>query len=70
MNQTEVELLALTPEPGRGKRQFDDLVTLQGAVEKIMKKYRASDYFEVKIEQLINRRQVPAYGQRPARVEE
>ncbi len=70
LKQAEAEILALPPQPGRGKRQFDDPLVLQQAIAAILTRYRASNYFDIELEQQISQRQVRAYKERPARTEE
>lgn len=62
--------LALTPPPGRGKRQFDDPVALQQAVDAILARYDVAEFLEVRSERQSTIRHVRAYRDRPARTEE
>lgn len=68
--QAEAEILALTPPPRPGKRQFDDHLALQQAIEAILSRYRVTDYFDVKLARQVTVRQVRAYGGRAARTEQ
>lgn len=70
LEQAEVEILALTPLPGRGKRQFDDPLALQQSIDAIVNHYRVGDYFDIELERQSTLRQVRAYKGRPARTEE
>ena len=47
LERAEEALLALTPPPGRGKRQWDDLEALQKAAHAILKKHRVQELLEV-----------------------
>ena len=69
LDKAEAELEGLTPPPGRGKRQYDDLEKLEQAKEKIMDKYKVSSYFTVTYEKQVTPREVRAYKDRPARTE-
>ncbi len=68
--QTEADLLALTPPPGRGKRQFKDEERLRQASEAIMQASQTTPFFELTLERQVTIRQVQAYGGNPARSEE
>jgi len=68
--QAEAKLLALTPPPGRGKRQCDDPLALQQAIEAILARYDVADFFEVEVERQVTIRPVRPYRNRPARTEE
>jgi transposase len=64
------KLLALTPAPGRGKRQYDELVPLQTEVEAILQQHRVAGLLQVTYERQVSQRQVRKYKDRPARIEE
>jgi len=64
------KLLALTPTPGRGKRQYDELAPLQAAAEAILQHHRVSGLLLPTYERQVNRRQVRKYKERPARIKE
>jgi len=68
--QAEAAILALTPPPGRGKRQFDDPQALQQAIEALLIRYKVADFLAVQSERQVTTRQLRAYGGRPARTEE
>ncbi len=68
--QAEAEILALTPRPGRGKRQFDDQLALQQAIQAILTRYRVTDYFDIQLERQVTVRHVRAYAGRTARTEQ
>lgn len=70
LERAEPALLALTPSRGRGKRQWDDLEALQGAVQAILKKRRVEGLLEITYVQEVERRHIRKYGDRPARTEE
>lgn len=70
LDRAERALLALTPPPGRGKRQWDDLEALQGAAEAILKKHRVEGLLAVDYQEEMKRRTVRKYRDRPARTEE
>lgn len=63
------KLLRLTPEPGRGQRQYQELAPLQAAVAAILKQHRVTDFLQVTYTQEVQERQVRRYGDRPGRVE-
>jgi transposase len=70
LERAEQALLALTPLPGRGKRQWDDLIALQSAAQAILKRRRVQGLLEVTYRQEVERRTVRKYRDRPARTEE
>jgi transposase len=70
LDRAERALLALTPPPGRGKRQWDDLEALQGAAEAVLKKYRVEGLLTVHYQQERKQRTIRQYRDRPARTEE
>jgi transposase len=70
LQRAQDKLLALTPTPGRGKRQYDELVPLQAAAEAILQHHRVSGLLLPTYERQVNRRQVRKYKERPARIEE
>lgn len=63
------QLLRLTPEPGRGKRQYEALAPLQEAVAAILTRHRVADFLQVTYTRQVQERSVRRYGNRPARVE-
>jgi len=69
LRQAEAELLALTPPPGRGKRQFREEADLQAAVEQIVTRYRVAGLLDITWERQESHRHVRGYGGRPARIE-
>lgn len=62
-------LLALTPPPGRGRRQWDDKTALEGAVTRILKRYKVADCLTVTYEPILTQRHIRRYKERPARTE-
>lgn len=68
--KTEAAILALTPPPGRGQRQFDDPVALQQAIDKLLTRYQMTDYFDIHLERQSTTRPVRAYKNKPARIEQ
>ena len=70
LQRAKEKLLALTPAPGRGKRQYDELAPLQVEVETILEQHRVTGLVEVSYERQVSQRQVRRYKDRPARTEE
>jgi transposase len=70
LERAEQALCALTPPPGRGRRQWDDQAALQREVNAILKRRRVEGLLEVTYSQEVQRRQVRKYRDRPARTEE
>lgn len=70
LQRAEEKLLALTPAPGRGKRQYAALAPLQAEAEAILQHYRVTDLLQVSYERQVSQRQVRPYKDRPARLEE
>jgi transposase len=70
LSKAEAGILALTPPPGRGKRRFDDPVTLQQAVDAILTRYKVTGLLEIEAERQVSIRHVRKYRDRPARTEE
>jgi transposase len=68
--QAQADLLALTPPPGRGSRQFTDPVALQQAIDLILTQQRVADYVEIQVERQVTCRHVRPYRGQPARTEE
>lgn len=66
----QAELEALTPPPGRGKRQFDDPRALQEAIDTVLARYDVVNFFQVHFHRQVTPRTVRAYKGRPARTEE
>lgn len=70
LQRAEQKLLALTPAPGRGQRQFEALAPLQAEAEAILQHHRVVDLLQVSYERQVSQRQVRQYKDRPARLEE
>ena len=47
LSKAETALLSLTPEPGRGKRQYRDEATFHAAVAKILEQYKVTGLLDV-----------------------
>jgi transposase len=67
--KAEAALRQLTPQRGRGKRQFANEESLQQAIERIEKGYRVSGLFQARYTQEVSERQIRAYQDKPARTE-
>lgn len=63
------KLLRLTPDPGRGKRQYQELAPLQEAVTAILAQHRVTDFLQITYTKQVQERHIRRYGDRPARVE-
>lgn len=70
VDKAETALRALTPTPGRGKRQIRDEETLVTKIQAIVDKYGVDGLFDIDYERQVSRRDVRAYGDKPARTEE
>ncbi|MEN8128358.1 MAG: IS1634 family transposase [Planctomycetota bacterium] len=70
LERAEKALLALTPPPGRGKRQWEDLDSLQQAAQAIVKKRRVQGLLQIGYHKEVDQRTIRKYGDRPARTEE
>jgi transposase len=70
LQRAEEKLLALTPPPGRGKRQYDELAPLQAGAAAILQKHRVTDLLHLTYERQVRRRQKRKDKDRPACVEE
>jgi transposase len=70
LRRAEEKLLALTPAPGRGKRQYDQLAPLQAAAEAFLQQHRVTGLLLPTYERQVSQRQVRKYKDRPARIEE
>jgi transposase len=69
LEQAEAALRALTPPPGRGRKQYTDEATLMAAIDQILKRLRVEELLDVTWERQETRRPIRAYGERPARTE-
>lgn len=70
LQRAEEKLLALTPVPGRGKRQYDELAPLQADAEAILQQHRVADLLQITYERQVSQKQVRRYKDCPARTEE
>lgn len=70
LQRAEEKLLALTPPPGRGKRQYSDLVPLQAEVAAIMQKHDVTNLLHLTYERQVSQHQKRKYKDRPACIEE
>ncbi len=68
--RAEAEIMALTPPPGRGKRQFRDGAALAQQIEVILKRYQVTDYLDIELERQVSWQQVRGYKGKPERIEE
>ncbi len=67
--KAQTALEALTPPPGRGRRQFTEVTPLQEAVQALLTQYDLEGLLTVQLQRQTQQRSVRAYGNRPARVE-
>jgi transposase len=70
LQRAEEKLLALTPEPGRGKRQQRELAPLQAKAKAILGQHRVTELLQVSYQRQVSRRHIRKYKERPARIEE
>jgi len=69
VEKAEIALRALTPPRQRGKRQIEDETSLLAAIQRIEEKYRVQGLFEYEYQSEVSKRQIRAYGDKPARTE-
>jgi transposase len=69
LQRAQAQLLALTPPPGRGRRQWSELAPLQAAVDAILKRNRVDGLLIVSYDRQEHHRPVRKYKDRPARTE-
>ena len=69
LQRAQEQLLALTPSPGRGRRQWKELAPLQAAVDAILKRYHVSGLLTVTYERQESQRHKRKYKERPAYTE-
>jgi transposase len=70
VDRAEAALRRLTPTPGRGKRQIRDEETLVAEIQAIVAKYRVDHLFDIHYERQVSQRNIRAYRDKPARIEE
>lgn len=68
--RAQEKLTALTPAPGRGKRQARELLPLQERVDTILAEHRVQGLLRVAYEPHSTQRIIRPYAERPARTEE
>ena len=66
LRKAEEKLIALTPQPGRGKRQWSELQPLEAAANAILKRYNLLGLFSIGYERQESHRQKRKYKDRPA----
>lgn len=69
LNKAQAALEALTPPPGRGRRQFTEAAPLREAVQAILIQYNVEGLLTVDLKRKTHQHSIRAYGDRPARVE-
>ena len=69
LQSAEKKLARLTPAPGRGKRQYDELEPLQAEVSKILNQHRVRDLLQVTYHKQVEERNVRGYKEKPPRTE-
>jgi transposase len=69
LKRAEAALKALTPPPGRGRKQYTDEAPLQAAIDQILKRYNLNGLLSVTFQRQETHRQKRAYGGRPGRTE-
>ena len=67
--KAEEALKRLTPEPGPGKKQYQDESKLECAADKILKRHNVEGLIEYSLERQEFHKTIRAYGNKPARVE-
>jgi len=70
LNKGEAALSRLTPAAGKGKRQIRDEKELKKEIKAVEKKYQVSGLIDIQYECEIQRREIRAYKDKPARTEE
>jgi len=68
--QAQSDLRALTPPRGRGQRQFTEEAELQAAVNAILERYDVTGLLTVELQRETEQRNVRAYRDAPAHIEE
>lgn len=70
LRKAQVQLLALTPAPGRGVRAVKDLAALQTQATAILQQQRVTGLLTITYQQHLTQRQIRKHKERPARTEE
>ena len=69
LQRAETKLRALTPAPGRGRKQYTELLPLQIEAKRILKQHRVQDFLQVAYRRHERHQHIRKYGDRPARTE-
>lgn len=69
LERAQEKVSALTPPPGRGRRQYRELAPLQAEADKILKHYRVEGLLHLTYERQEHQRQVRRHKEKPARSE-
>ena len=69
LQSAQEKLARLTPAPGRGKRQYDELEPLQEEVTKILNQHRVTDFLQVTYHKQVEERKVRGYKEKPPRTQ-
>lgn len=69
LQKAEEKLARLTPAPGRGKRQYDELEPLQEEVTRILNQHRVRDFLQVTYHKQVEERHLRGYKDKPPRTE-
>jgi len=69
LTSTQTEILALTPERGRGRKQYTERAPLQAAVDEILERHKVLGLLTVELKLETTDRPVRAYADQPARTE-
>lgn len=69
LDGTKGKLLALTPAPRQGRKQYSQEAPLKEKIEVVLKREKMADYFEVELQREEKVRHIRAYKDKPARTE-
>ncbi|MBN1454029.1 MAG: IS1634 family transposase [Anaerolineales bacterium] len=69
LQSAQEKLARLTPAPGRGKRQYDELEPLQDEVAKILNQHCVTDFLQVTYHKQVEERNVRGYKDKPPRTQ-
>ena len=70
LQRAEEKLMALTPPPRRGKRQYEELASLQQAAQAVLRQQQVVGLLQLDYERQVTQRQLRRYRDQPARTEE
>jgi len=70
LQRAQAKLRALTPAPGRGKKQWTEVEPLAQAVTQILQHYHVADLLQIAYPFQVTKRQIRRHLDRPARTEE